>query len=387
MRIAVKKHRIYNIVALVLVAVLCVAAGREFLAMHADEAIAPNPSLTQIKKLSDWNADLKGSAGDSDVYVFQGAEPGGKILILGGTHANEIAATAAAVALIENIQVQKGTVYVIPHANNSGITHTLPLEGAMDFYTVTLADGSARTFRDGSRRSNPVHQWPDPNYYMGSSGRELVNDETAEIRNLNRNHPGEQDSGYLTQRACYAIYNLIMTEGIDVLYDGHEASPEFPRVNYMIAHNNAMPLASMTSVNLMLDGVTMMVDLSGAASFGLSHRALGDNTPALATLVETMNPVMGPMHGKVTRDLVVGGQDRNYLSALGQSKAVSAGGTSVTPTNGNLDYRVAYHAAIYQALTEALAELYPDKAIVFTGLPDYTEMVDLGVGGLLKPLG
>ena len=73
--------------------------------------------------------------------------------------------------------------------------------------TFQLSDGSTREFRIGTRISNPVHQWPDPNYRLNTSKRELRHDEIAEIRNLNRNHHGLEE-GYLTEMVCYAIYNL-----------------------------------------------------------------------------------------------------------------------------------------------------------------------------------
>jgi hypothetical protein len=197
----------------------------------------------------------------------------------------------------------------------------------LDRFTLTLADGSTRSFRIGNRYTNPVDQWPDPNYFMGSSGRELTNGSVAEIRNLNRNYPANaagEDSGYLTLRACYAIYNLINTEDIDFLYDAHEGNIAFPRVDYMIAHNDAMTLASTASINMMFEDLTL-VSISPRKLLGLSHRALGDSTDALCTLVEVMSP-LGAMCGKKCYDLIINGQDDILLSDTAAEYANAAGG-------------------------------------------------------------
>lgn len=382
-----KKNLISKLIILVVVAVFCVVAGKDFLRMHQDDVIAETQNLTEVRMLSDWNPALKGTGSDTPVYVLKGEEEGGSMLLLGGTHENEIAAVMSAITFIENANVQKGTLYVIPHANGSAITHTLPLEALMDEFDVTLADGSVRTFRIGCRYTNPVDQWPDPNYYFGSSGRYLTAGETAEIRNLNRNYPGiGEENLYLTQRACYAIYNLVVTEGIDLLYDGHEANSAFKRVDYMIAHNNAMPLASTTSLNLMFEGIDLKVDLSGATSWGLSHRALGDNTDALCTLVETLNPAMGVMHGKINYDMVVGGKDAVMSTEAAKQYAIDAQGTVLTDTNGNLNYRTGYHMEVVKTLIDSYTEMYPDNAIVIDEMPSYETITQQGLGAVLKPV-
>lgn len=383
-----KKNLIRNAAVLLITALLLIAMSVNLLWQHEETPIVVGENVTQVKKLSDWNPALKGTAFDSTVYVLKGAEDGGKFLLLGGTHESEISGSMSAITYVENAQVKKGTVYIIPYANNSAITHTAALEGMVDKFTLTMADGSSRTFRIGNRYANPVDQWPDPNYYMGSSGRELTNSSVSEIRNLNRNYPATADgesSGYGTLRACYAIYNLIQTEGIDFLYDAHEGNIAFPRVDYMIAHNDAMMLASTCSLNMMMEGLTLGVDQSGASSWGLSHRALGDNTDALCTLVECMSP-FGAMHGKYDEDLLITGDDDVLQSDIAARYAIAAGGTPATETNVRLVNRTAYHIAVTYSLINAFTELYPEKSMVVEGIPSYSEVVAAGLGSVLKPL-
>lgn len=228
---------IKNIAVLIVVAVICVISGGMFLAQQEPDVLyTENPNITKVIKLSDYNENLKGTVNDVDIYVFDSGVPGGKALIYGGTHTNEVGSLLNAVTYLENVKVEAGTLYIMVHANNSGYTHTQPLRGQIPEMNFTLTDGTTRSFAVGTRISNPVHQWPDPNYHMNMSGRGLMHDEVAEIRNLNRNHPGVKD-GYLTEATNYAIYNMIQTEGIDFIYDGHEAGGESVNlVNTLVVH-------------------------------------------------------------------------------------------------------------------------------------------------------
>lgn len=380
-----------NLAVLLAFAVLGGFAADEFLALHEDDRIyLGNPALTAVKKLSDWHPALLGTPGDTEVYVLDSGVPGGKALIYGGTHPNETAAVMNAVTYVENAAPKQGVLYVICQANRSAFTATLPLRGQMARMTFALKGGGTRTMRMGSRLTNPVHQWPDPNYRLNTSGRTLEHGEIAEIRNLNRNHPGVEN-GYLTEKVCHAIRTLIDREGIDLIYDGHEASCEFLRVNYLIAHERAMDLGATAILNATLDamaegpetGYPFKLDRSGASSWGLSHRALGDSTAAYATLFESLNPVMGFCHDKVTEALVKGGQSANYVNITNLG-LLSSG--ELTEQGSPIEQRTAYHMEISRHLLAALGELAPEKAIVVEGLPSYHDMVENGLEATLKPL-
>lgn len=374
---------IKNIGILLLVMILCFVSGKDFLRMHKDDPIATsNPNITDIRMLSEYSPGLKGTSADTEVYIFEGENPGASMLILGGTHPNEIAGMLSAVTYIENAKMEAGTLYVIPRANNSGYTHTAPLWGMMDTFDFLLSDGSVREFRIGTRLTNPVHQWPDPNYYNGNSGRELKHGETAEIRNLNRNHPGDIN-GTLTEKINYGIFNLINTEKVDLTYDAHEAGPEFLRVNYLIAHERAMPVGSMAVMNSNIEGLPFMIDLSGSTSYGLSHRALGDNTETLATLFETLNPVMGMRRGKMSRELVLGGFDKNYVEITNRG-LLSSG--ELTTEGQSINKRIGYHSAICNQLMVAFTDANPDKPIVVSDIPSYDDFINKGLENILLPI-
>ena len=380
------KIRVLNIVVFIVALLFAVPASVDFLKMHKNEEIAENPNLTEVKMLSAYAPRLKGTDLDTEVYFFDSGVEGGTFLILGGTHPNESAGMLSAVALIENIEVTEGRVIIIPRTNNSGFIHTSPLDGMQDFFTLTLSGGSERSFRVGNRLTNPVDQWPDVNYYEGTSGRTIYGTENPEVRNVNRLYYGTED-GVLTEQVCYGIYNLINEEGVDLTMDTHEGSPEFlyldcTMVNMKRDNTKAMSIASDMALSMNFDDLDMRVEYSGVTSYGLSHRSLGDNTDSMMTLMETYNPSMGPLHGKMDDDLIINGNEPNYYEAHKDGYIYFQ-----VPEDGYpLIERVARHIACIEYLSEAYSWEYPEKAISFTGLGDYYTIVEGGFEKLLKPI-
>ena len=125
----IKGHHIRSVLILLITAAVCYFSGLDFLKMHVEEAVYPSPHLKNEKRLSDYFSGLKNSPGDSSVYVFEGQNKGGNLLILGGTHPNEPAGFITAVLLVENLAVKQGKVIVIPRTNSSGFMHSDPQEG------------------------------------------------------------------------------------------------------------------------------------------------------------------------------------------------------------------------------------------------------------------
>lgn len=375
-----------NIVVFLVALLFAVMASIDFLAMQQNEVIADNPDLTEIRMLSTYCEGLEGTELDTPVYVFDSGKAGGAMLILGGTHPNETAGLLSAIAIIENLMVTEGKVFIIPWTNISGFSHTSPLDGMVDTFDITLSDGSVRTFRVGNRLTNPVDQWPDRNFFAGTSGRKLVGTETAEIRNVNRLYYGDED-GVLTEQVCYGIYNLIQTEGINLTMDMHEGSPEFfyldcTMVNQKADNAKAMSIASSMALSMQFDGLEMRAEYSGVTSYGLSHRSLGDNTSSMMTLMETYNPSMGPLHGMMTEDLIITGNEPNYYQAHQDGYVYFD-----VPEDGYpLVERVARHITCISYLAEAYSKAYPDRKIVFEGLGSYDEIVDMGLENLLAPI-
>ncbi|RPH93981.1 succinylglutamate desuccinylase, partial [candidate division KSB1 bacterium] len=265
-------HNIRGIVFLLVIAALCAIASREFLSARKDEPLYPSSTLKTTKRLSDYFAGIRNTRADTPVYIFEGREPGGTMLVLGGTHPNEVAGFLTTYLLVENVSVSRGRLLVIPRANHSAFTTTEPGEAQPAQFEIKTA-GGMRAFRCGGRFTNPLDQWPDPEVYLHfPSGQQLSG---AETRNMNRAYPGRA-SGDFTERAANAITALVRAEKVDLVIDLHESSPEYPVINAIVAHERAMDMAALANLSLQSEGLNFALEPSPQNFHGLTHRELGD---------------------------------------------------------------------------------------------------------------
>ena len=121
---------VYTATVMLLVAVaFAVISGKSYLEMRTPAAgvdrVVPHAGFVQ-KKLSDYFDGIKGTPADTDVYIQEGTEAGGTMLVLGGTHANEPAGVIAAVVMLERASVIRGRLIIVPYANMMGRSHTFP---------------------------------------------------------------------------------------------------------------------------------------------------------------------------------------------------------------------------------------------------------------------
>ena len=361
-----KKNYISAAICLVVAVAVMVSTSMSFLAARELPLPEWGPSVTEVKMLSDWFDGLKDTNGDTPVYVLKGEKEGGSVLILGGTHANKVSGYMSAFTFIENAVVEQGTVYVIPYTNHSAMTHNDPSEGNLQYFTLQTKSGE-RTFRYGSRATNPVDQWPDPDVYIHyPSGQQLSGSET---RNINRAYPGHPD-GNLTEKMAYGVAELIRAEDIGITFDLHEASPEYPVINATVAHQDAMEIASEGCINLLLSGIEMSLEQSPTNFHGLTHRELGDYTDTKAILMETANASQGRLRGATTVEQVLGGQDECYLI----SEDLGMLYVPWDETGHPIEERCGRHLqGIYEYVT-AYNNANPDKAIVYSEVPGYSEL-------------
>ena len=371
-----KGNKITGIIMIFLSLVIAFIAGKEFLKTRELEPIVKGDGVTSMQKLSDYLPALKGTRGDSDIYILQGKELGGSVLILGGTHPNEPAAFLTTVLLVENLKVDKGTVYIIPRANGSAMSHNDPQEASPQRFRIKTPYGE-RWFRFGSRATNPLDQWPDPDVYIhAASGQKLSGNET---RNLNRAYPGRADGTY-TEKVAYAITELIKKNDINMEIDLHEASPEYPVINAIVAHERAMPISSQVVMNMEFEDIQIGLEPSPPSLHGLSHRELGDYTNTYAVLMETANASQGRLRGKTDENLVLTGKDPIYV------KAQKIGRLFVPyDENGHpIEERVGRHLTGVVQHIIVMGENEPDKEIIIEGLPSYEDLQKNGVGAYLK---
>lgn len=369
----IPKHILSASVISLFVVAAVVYLGIVFSSQKNAEPIYPGPGVTEIHMLSEWCPELKGTSGDTEVYVLDSGVEGASMLVLGGTHPNEPSGFISAVMLIEYCQPEEGILYVIPRANNSAFTCTDPLEGAPMSFTLETENGE-RWFRFGSRATNPIDQWPDNEIYVhATSGQKLSG---SEVRNLNRAYPGRRD-GTFTERVAYGITELIKDKSISITVDLHEASPEYTTVNAVVSHEDAMDVA-VFGIWMVEDDMDISLEQSPKNLHGLTHRELGDYTDTMALLMETANPSQGRLHGKIDSDLVVTGKDKFY------ERAAIYGALSVPYTEDgiSLSERCARHITMLIALAE---EYDGDDGYLLLGdMPGYWDIMDNGIGYYLS---
>lgn len=378
-------QNVSKILVILVVALVVGFGGSElYKHRHYEEEIVAGPGVTEVKKLSDWYAPLKGTMMDSSVFILEGENPGVTALFMGGTHPGEIAGVIAAMILIENAQVDTGRLIVVPHANRSGSTGTMPSGGFPMYYTFDTPSGVTRTFRMGDRVTNPLDSWPDPDIFAHyPSGQKLS---YVECRNLNRCYPGKSD-GFLTERTAYAMMELMRTEGVSIQFDMHEAETLFPVTNCIVAPsfidgNRSGRYASMASIELG-DKFAIKVEPSPPGMRGLTHREISDPDTGIpgmfSFLLEAPEPFLDQPTGAKTMDLLLNGHDY-FLDDLSKRDRLFV---DYNYEEGKtMELRVGRHITTTFALFDQFSVANPDKPIYYT-CPAYDEIMENGIGTYL----
>ena len=319
------KRLIQKIVILVIIAVFAVIAAVQFWQLrHYKETIVTSPYLTEVKWFSDYVPSLKGTWLDTPVFIFDSGVEGGTVFINGGPHPYEPASTMAAYLMIENMVVEKGKVIVVPRANYSGSTEGMCGDAYPMYFHVDTEWGQEQ-FRIGDRYTNPLDQWPDPFTYINyPSGQNLA---YQDIRNLNRVYPG-RENGTITERAGYAVMEIIRQEGVDISIDMHEAEILYPvtstyvapakvldrehfletgEMNYVEPERSSLDIAMMAAMNI--DQFFMKCASSPNTLHGLSHREWADWSDSLTFLMETPEIFIDKITGPRTEALMYEGKD------------------------------------------------------------------------------
>ncbi|NIO48111.1 MAG: succinylglutamate desuccinylase [Candidatus Aminicenantes bacterium] len=370
------KNKFISSLLVLFILVICFLSALKFLSMQKKEAVFPSEDLTSKKMLSAYLQSLKNTWGDTEIYIYEGQEKGGNLLITGGAHPNEPAGFITSVLLVENIQVTKGKIIIVPRANNSGFTHSDPQEGNPQRFSFETSTGR-RQFRYGSRLTNPVHQWPDPTLYINPAGQKLSG---TESRNLNRCYPGRKN-GRLTEKVAYGIMELIKKEKIDLAIDLHESAPEYPVINAIVFHENSEELAALALMDLQLEGFEFSLEFSPKNLRGLSHREWGDHAHIMPILLESANASHGRLKGKTSPALIVEGKDKNYAKAAKLGRLFVPYGEEGVP----LKLRVARHLAAVKSILSSLEELHPEKRIEIKNMPSSSKVRNTGIGPFLNP--
>jgi predicted deacylase len=340
---------------------------------HYQVPVVAGPGVTKVVKLGEFMPGLNGSMADTDVFVLEGARPGGKALLLANTHANEPAGLLTAVLMIENAVVEQGTLYIIPEFNASAGRNTKPGDGYPLYFDIPTDWGSKR-FRMGNRDASPLEQWPDPDVYIHFPEKQLLS--YLDVRNTNRTWPGRAD-GPLMEKVTFAAMELLRKEKVDVAIDMHGAETMFPVTNCIVAPIKSSKIATLVSMTVKaMEGFDNHVEPSPANFHGLSHREIGDFSDTLPFLLEAPIPFLDQPTGPKTVTLLLDGKDPFLLSLSRAKKLFVPYDESGWP----MDKRVGQHCSVSLEILRQFTKKNPEKAIVMSGVPRYAELLKNGVG-------
>jgi hypothetical protein len=358
--------------------VFMVFAGVSFYeSRHLKEPVVLSRGVTQVKKLSDYFPGIKKTINNSNIYVLEGATPGGTILILGGTHPEEPGSRLTTWILTENAVVDQGRLLVINSANRSATTVTRLGGGYPPDFTISTKWGGQK-FRMGDRWSNPLDQWPDPEAYIHYPSRQEL--AYVDIRNLNRTWPGRA-KGTLTEKTCYALTQLIRKEEVDIVIDLHEAELQYPVISTIVAHEKGQNLAALASMMISgTEGFSIGMEYSPPALHGLSHREIGDHTQAISLLLEAPEPFLDATRGRTDRELLLEGKDEFVVKAGKHGLLFE----KIDENGWPIDVRVGRHCSTILQILVLWSEEHPDKAVMIREVPRYAEVIEKGIGNFLR---
>jgi predicted deacylase len=267
--------------------------------------------------LSEYCPSLKGTPGDTAVYVLDSGKPGASILLAAGTHGNEIAGIRAAELFLDFAHVESGRVFVIPRLNNSGVSAGIRLVKAED------------------------QNQSDPDWYTPPEGTARY--DGIEQRNINRSYPGTEQAG-LAQKVAFAVMNLLVRENIDIAIDMHEARPSSDLAWTIVSNPKNVHIAALAVLDLEEKNIMMHLDVSPPEMDGLSHKEWGNRTQAMAFLIETVNPAQA---------------DNPSIDELNDPRYA-------------LDRRAAIHLETVRTIVSLSNEALP-LPLVISGIPEYSQ--------------
>ncbi|MBP5552064.1 MAG: hypothetical protein J6X41_01640 [Spirochaetales bacterium] len=390
-----KKSLIVKIVVLVLALVLALLSGIEFWQLrHYKETIVASEDLTEVKWFSDYVPSLKNTWMDTPVFIFDSGVEGGTVFVCGCPHPYEPASTMAAYLMIENLHVEKGRIIIVPRANYSGSTEGMVGDAYPMFFHVS-SDWGISQYRIGDRYTNPLDQWPDPFTYVNyPSGQNLA---YQDIRNLNRTYPG-RENGTLTERAAYAVMEIIRQEHVDMAIDMHEAEILYPvtstyvapskvldrekfletgEMEYYEPEKSSLDVAMMAGMNIS-DQFLMKSASSPNTLHGLSHREWADWSDSLTFLMETPEIFIDKITGHRTEALMTEGKDE-FL------QKVTDKGLTYFPYDMEFGtpmwYRTGRHLTGALEVVFWASFFYPEMEVQVTW-PTYLEMEELEKQGI-----
>ncbi len=364
---------IKSIFLVIMIAVMALGGLQLFKHRHYMMPIVAGPGVTKVVKLSEYSRRLKGTMADTNVFFLEGKEEGGKVLIMANTHANEPAALLAALIFIENAEVEKGTLIIIPQFNHSASRNTRPGDGYPLYFEIPTEWG-VKKIRMGNRDASPLDQWPDPDVYIHYPDRQLLS--FIDVRNTNRTWPG-RPNGPLTERVTHGAMEIMRQEKVDIAVDLHGAETMFPVTNCIVAPDKSVRIATMASLTVKArEGFDSHVEPSPSGFRGLSHREIGDYSDTLPFLLEAPIPFLDQPTGPKTVKLLLDGKDPFLLSLSRKGKLF----VPYDETGWPMEKRVGQHCSVVLEILRQYSRKSPQREIEVRNVPRYAEVVKNGVG-------
>jgi predicted deacylase len=340
---------------------------------HFDIPVVAGPGVTKVVPLSDYCRGLKGTVADTPVFFMGGKEAGGKLVIMANTHANEPEGLLAALIIIENGIVEKGTLIIIPEFNHSASRNTKAGDGYPLYFKIPTEWGQKK-FRMGNRDASPLDQWPDPDVYIHYPERQLLS--FIDVRNSNRTWPG-RPNGPLMEKVTFAAMEIMRQERVDIAIDTHGAETMFPVTNCIVAPEKSQRIATLASLTVKAkEGFDSHVEPSPTGFRGLSHREMGDYSDTLPFLLEAPIPFLDQPTGPKTEKLLLDGKDPFLLSLAAKKKLFVPYDESGWP----MEKRVGQHCSVILEIMHQYSKKFPERAIAVQNVPRYAEVVKNGLG-------
>ena len=368
-----------KLAAIAIFALAAAIASVEFHAMrHYKETVILGPSVSEVRKLSQYEPSLAGTVNDANIYILDSGSPGGTVMVLGGSHPEEPVGPIATHILVENALLEAGRLVVVTRANRSASLYARNGEAYPNFFRVKT-DWGEKKWRLGDRAGSPLDSWPDPEVYVHWHSRQML--AYMDIRNLNRAWPGRPD-GLLTERTTFGLLNFIRQEKVDMLIDLHEAELEYPVENTIVAHERGQEVAAMASMMLTAQefAVPIGMEFSPKALHGLTHREVGDYSDSMSLLFEVAEPMLDRIRGVTDERLLMEGKD-DFVVEAGKHGLLYA---PMDEKGWPIEVRVGRHLSTILQCVDIFSMMNPDRPIVISGVPRYAEMIEKGPGAFLK---
>jgi hypothetical protein len=183
------------------------------------------------------------------------------------------------------------------------------------------------------------------------------------------------------EKVTYAAMELIRKENVDLAIDVHGAETMFPVTNCIVAPENSLRIATMTSLTLKAtEGFDNHVEPSPKGFRGLSHREIGDFSDALPFLLEAPLPFLDQPTGPKTVDLLLEGKDPFLLKLSKKGKLFVPYDEQGWP----ISKRVGQHCSAVLEIAKQFSRRNSERALNISHVPRYADVVKNGVGFYYK---